>query len=145
MLLTDDEVLAIAKREGQKLALGKNPYIDIDFARSIEAAVLKKLKQQEPVAFEYEIGTSVFSTGEYTNWIHQVTSLEPNTPLNAIRNLRPLYAAPMPADDVVKDAERYRWLANYLVGPETNHDDAIVSSNTKAEIDTIIDAARSVK
>lgn len=44
-----------------------------------------------------------------------------------------------------KDAERYRWLANYLVGPETNHDDAIVSSNTKAEIDEAIDAARSVK
>lgn len=110
MILTDEEIedLYFAELDNRELS----------FIRSVEAAVLEKLKQQEPVAFEYEIGTSVFSTGEYTNWIHQVTSLEPNTPLNAIRNLRPLYAAPMP-DDVVKDAERLDFIEQCAAASRT--------------------------
>ena len=40
-----------------------------------------------------------------------------------------------------KDAERYRWLAKYLVSDDESHDDAIVAATTVAELDYVIDAA----
>lgn len=40
-----------------------------------------------------------------------------------------------------KDAERYRWLAKYLVSDDESHDDAIVAATTVAELDCVIDAA----
>ena len=40
--LTDEEIFAVAKAEGQKLALKKNPTIDLDFARAIEAKLKEK-------------------------------------------------------------------------------------------------------
>ena len=99
-VLTDDEVLAIAKREGQKLALGKNPNIDIDFARSIEAAVLEKLKQQEPIG--------EMSAGTFVHWTNDCVP----------RCGTKLYAAPVPADDVVKQRDELlaalEGAANYI-------------------------------
>lgn len=91
MILTDDEVLAIAKSEGQKLALGKNPNIDIDFARAIEAAVLKKLKQHEPVAWMM-----------HNKAYGLVPSLHfaPKTDWHITREAIPLYAAMMPDDSL---------------------------------------------
>ena len=40
-----------------------------------------------------------------------------------------------------KDAERYRWLAEYLVSDDESHDDAIVAATTVAELDYVTDAA----
>ena len=40
-----------------------------------------------------------------------------------------------------KDAERYRWLAKYLVSDDESHNDAIVAATTVAELDYVIDAA----
>jgi len=40
-----------------------------------------------------------------------------------------------------RDAERYRWLAKYLVSDDESHDDAIVAATTVAELDCVIDAA----
>ena len=40
-----------------------------------------------------------------------------------------------------RDAERYRWLAKYLVSDDESHDDAIVAATTVAELDYVIDAA----
>jgi hypothetical protein len=38
------------------------------------------------------------------------------------------------------DALRYRWLVQYLIGPRTDLDDAIVAAKTKGEHDAILDA-----
>ncbi len=40
-----------------------------------------------------------------------------------------------------RDAERYRWLAKYLVSDDESHDDAIVAATTVAELDYVTDAA----
>ena len=40
-----------------------------------------------------------------------------------------------------KDAERYRWLAKYLVSDDESHNDAIVAATTVAGLDYVIDAA----
>jgi hypothetical protein len=47
MILTDEEIFLIAKQEGQKLALRKNPNIDIDFGRAIEAKIMPRIQQLE--------------------------------------------------------------------------------------------------
>ena len=41
-MLTDEQIYAVAKSEGQKLALGSNPNIEMDFARAIEVEVRKE-------------------------------------------------------------------------------------------------------
>lgn len=38
------------------------------------------------------------------------------------------------------DAVLYRWLVQYLIGPRTDLDDAIVAAKTKDEYDAILDA-----
>ena len=40
-----------------------------------------------------------------------------------------------------RDAERYRWLAKYLVSDDESHDDALVAATTVAGLDYVIDAA----
>ena len=40
-----------------------------------------------------------------------------------------------------KDAERYRWLAEYLVSDDESYDDAIVAATTVKEVDSVIDNA----
>ena len=40
-----------------------------------------------------------------------------------------------------KDAERYQWLAEYLVSDDESYDDAIVAATTVAELDYVTDAA----
>ena len=40
-----------------------------------------------------------------------------------------------------KDAERYRWLAEYLVSDDEFYDDAIVAATTVKEVDSVIDNA----
>ena len=60
-------------------------------AKKIESAVLEKLKAQAPFAY--------FSINDYGAW--EETS-DPTA--------HALYEHPLPPDDVVRDAERYRWL-----------------------------------
>lgn len=47
---------------------------------------------------------------------------------------------PMPAES--KDAERYRWLRDYLISPSTHFDDLIVSADKADTLNGVIDAAR---
>ena len=52
-----------------------------------------------------------------------------------------LYAAPVVAPDVLKDADRYRWLREYLPSDDINFDDALVAALNPEELDAVIDAA----
>lgn len=51
-----------------------------------------------------------------------------------------LFTYPMPAES--KDAERYRWLRDYLISPSTHFDDLIVSADKAETLNGVIDAAR---
>ena len=53
--------------------------------------------------------------------------------------IRKLYTHPMPAES--KDAERYRWLRDYLISPSTHFDDLIVSADKADTLNGVIDAA----
>lgn len=53
---------------------------------------------------------------------------------------REVFTRPMPAES--KDAERYRWLRDYLISPSTHFDDLIVSADKADTLDGVIDAAR---
>jgi hypothetical protein len=59
--------------------------------------------------------------------------------------IRRSLAAPATAPDEIerlrKDAERYQWLAEYLVSDDESYDDAIVAATTVAELDYVTDAA----
>ena len=49
------------------------------------------------------------------------------------------------ADSVLEDAARWRWMAEYLVGPRTDLDDEIVASETVNELRKLVDADRALK
>ena len=63
----------------------------------------------------------------------------------AAESIQTALAAPATAPDELerlrKDAERYRWLAKYLVSDDESHDDALVAATTVAGLDYVIDAA----
>ena len=63
----------------------------------------------------------------------------------AIESLNAALAAPATAPDEIerlrKDAERYQWLAEYLVSDDESYDDAIVAATTVKEVDSVIDNA----
>lgn len=86
-ILTDEEIKAI---DPDGLAEG--------FARSIEAAVLEKLKQQEPTTFEFQA-----RDGKWCSFIDQ--RHYENTVADGSWPIRALYAAPVPAEDVVKQRD----------------------------------------
>ena len=44
-------------------------------------------------------------------------------------------------DEDLKDAERWRWIAEYLPSDRLEHDDAIVACENKEQLDAVIDAA----
>lgn len=68
-------------------------------AQKIESAVLERLKAQEPVATRLSNG---IIDPEYGKEI----------PIGAM-----LYLRPLPPDDVVRDAARYKWLRDRGCGP----------------------------
>ena len=82
-ILTDEEVASV--RIENYDACGDW----IDFARAIEASVIEKLKQQEPVAWNYELENDAFRRA-YTLGFKADT---------------PLYAAPLPDSDVEKQRD----------------------------------------
>ena len=49
--------------------------------------------------------------------------------------------APQAADSVQKDAARWHWIAEYLVGPRTDLDDEIVASETINELRKLVESA----
>ena len=55
----------------------------------------------------------------------------------------PLFTRPMPAES--KDAERYRWLAGYLISMDTSKDDYIISCASVDEMSALIDAQKGAK
>ena len=63
--------------------------------------------EQEPVAWGYELATTVGEHG-YEGWSRRVTHAKPNVPKGSIRNLTPLYTAPTPrkplTDEEIKAA-----------------------------------------
>lgn len=89
---------------------------DLQFARAIESAVLEKLKAQEPYEIEYPeyhqhgMGCGLEDrniTDRYKamayGWDRAIGAMAERIPDR-------LYEHPLPPADVVRDAERYRWL-----------------------------------
>lgn len=105
MVLTDEEIYAtwgIAKNEAQSFR---------EFARAIESAVLAKLKAQEPICHINAANVEHLRRGILQSNVRVKRNPEKHTV--------PLYEHPLPPDDVVRDAERYRFLRDeaYLVNP----------------------------
>ena len=82
------------------------------------------------------VGTGYASTG-YSNWAAH-THCERWQGWQA-------RAARSPADSVLGDAARYRWLADYLVGDLTDLDDEIVACKSVYDLSKVVDAAASTK
>lgn len=67
-----------------------------EYARvAIEA---ERQQRGEPVAFSYELATTRSGDGEYTHWSPRLSYSMPNVPDGSIRNLKRLYASPLPAE-----------------------------------------------
>lgn len=104
MLLTDEEIALW-------LHIADEP---ISFARAIESAVLKKLNAQEPDA--WQIRNGLCHAGIRGNQLDAeltAANMQKCHDLGgslAAFNVRPLYAHPLPPDDVVRDAERLDWI-----------------------------------
>ena len=97
----------------------------LKFARAIESAVLEKLKQQEPVAWNYELENDAFRRA-YTLGFKADT---------------PLYAAPMPADGVVEQRDELLVALRGMLYANRCSDPAVISD----AIDTAKRAIASVK
>lgn len=100
MVLTEQEIRKLQTQHPTE----NNP---MPFARAIESAVLEKLKAQEPVG---ETVPSIVWEGLVSIAWEADKQPPPGTKL---------YEHPLPPDDVVRDAERYRFLRDeaYLVNP----------------------------
>lgn len=97
MLLTDDEIMDTNQNAEFDSAIG--------YARAIESAVLEKLKAQTPVGSVYRnVVTGDFELLAYD---------DANHPKGTYSDI---YTDPLPPDDVVRDADRYRWLRSQGYG-----------------------------
>lgn len=95
-LLSDDEIIDIS------------PRTSVCTARAIEAAVLAKLREQEPV-LRVRKGKIDGSDCDGIEFAEQEESCKWNW-LSIADGEHDLYAHPLPTSDVIRDAERYRWL-----------------------------------
>lgn len=117
MILTNSEIMDINQNAEFDSAIG--------YARKIESAVLEKLKAQEPVG---ETVPSIVWEGLVSIAWEADKQPPPGTKL---------YEHPLPPDDVVRNAERYKWLRD-----ETNEMSEIrVINSTWEHLDAAIDAA----
>ena len=96
-------------------------------------ALIEAIRKQSPVAWKletrnYGLGEEVWDTVEFRSdkWDE---------------DCEPLFAAPVIAPDVLKDAQRYRWLREYLPSTDLSVDDDLVAALNPQEIDAAIDAA----
>ena len=90
-------------------------------------AQLAEIEKAEPVGYIDEMGKP------------RLTKDKRLISLSVSGGCEPLYPHPMPAES--KDAERYRWLRDYLISPSTHFDDLIVSADKADTLDGVIDAA----
>lgn len=96
-------------------------------------AELKAIAATEPVAYRWVWKSKPW---DIEGWCY--TNTPPTLP--ELQEIEPLFTRPMPAES--KDAERYRWLRDYLISPSTHFDDLIVSADKADTLDGVIDAAR---
>ena len=94
MILTEQEIMDINQNAEFDSAIG--------FARAIESAVLEKLKAQEPVGVFADVNRLTPEAG--TRWEQMVDEAYDG------KEYIHLYRHPLPPADVVRDAERYRFL-----------------------------------
>ena len=95
-------------------------------------AQLNAIAATEPVASHYfDIEGNLYTA-------NRAKFLRPS-----LNGLTPLFTRPMPAES--KDAERYRWLAGYLISMDTSKDDYIVSCASVDEMSALIDAQKGAK
>lgn len=118
MILTDDEF-----EELQNMEFSQNDWLWF-YTQAVENKLLEKLKAQAPVG--------VFWHDEDRNeW--GVNIIDGTTVFDGDK----LYRHPLPPDDVVRDAARYKWLRD-----ETNEMSEIrVINSTWEHLDAAIDAA----
>lgn len=123
MLLTEQEIDDLS-REMVKGCKSVNW-----LAQKIESAVLERLKAQGDVGVVVDNGT------------RGTTTILRNNDIGMIAYGTRLYEHPLPPDDVVRDAARYKWLRD-----ETNEMSEIrVINSTWEHLDAAIDAAMGVK
>jgi len=60
---------------------------------AVKAALAQEEQEQEPVAWAYEVATTV-RDGKGARWESRITEYEPKVPVGMIRNLTPLYTHP---------------------------------------------------
>ena len=97
-VLTEDEIIDVCDKVFFHAATA------IDFARAIEAAVLAKLSEQKPVAWMFGDPFGAHYTDEKPDWYDALD----------VESITFLYTHPAP--DVVRDAERYRWIKKEIRG-----------------------------
>ena len=99
--------------------------------------LIEASRKQEPVAWKYTHIQSGY-TDVSLNYPEKISELD-------VLEIEPLFAAPVAAPvvapDVLKDAERYRWLREYLPSDDMSVDDDFVAALNPQEIDAVIDAA----
>lgn len=118
MVLTDEEIYVYAT-----WGIAKNEaYSFREFARAIESAVLEKLKAQEPYEIEYpeyhQHGRGCGLEDRNITDRYKAMAYGWDCAIDAMAECIPdrLYEHPLPPDDVVRDAARYRWLRNHGTG-----------------------------
>lgn len=135
MFLTDDEF-----EELQNMEFSQNDWLWF-YTQAVENKLLEKLKAQEPDA--WQIRNGLCHAGIRGNQLAAeltAANMQKCHDLGgslAAFNVRPLYAHPLPPDDVVRDAARYKWLRD-----EINEMSEIrVINSTWEHLDAAIDAA----
>lgn len=98
-LLTDEDIRELASLSQRECFAGDERYSY--FARAIETAVITKLREQAPVCYIPDEVIPMFTPP-------RIRVL--GVPLITYHgeNHTPLYTAPMPPPDVIRDAKRYR-------------------------------------
>ena len=73
--------------------------------------------------------------------VRQQKSYEAEIKVESEERLQNCAALVAENEQLRKDAERYQWLAEYLVSDDESYDDAIVAATTVKEVDSVIDNA----
>lgn len=120
----------LTNEEKHELLKGFGSNILLDLIEATEAAVLEKLKQQKPVEFWLCKSCGYYYNGPVTS----CDCMASDAP-----EMVQLYTTPIPAavlEDMVKDAERYRWLRHAMP-----HQVRAINNLEEYEWDEAIDAA----
>lgn len=151
MLLTDMECEKAYEGLMRQTLRPQDKKTVLQFARAIESAVLEKLKAQEPEItgseryrvektghgfWPYCVRAGTGSRELFVGHQKQCTKVA-NALATAFEDGKFVATTPLPPDDVVRDAARYKWLRD-----ETNEmSDIRVINSTWEHLDAAIDAA----